>query len=174
MKLTATNRHMQSGYSLVEVLVAVVIISVGILGIAGLQVISIQQNRSALVRAEATKYASDILDRIRVNAGQAYAIDIATDPAASPNCMANTCSVTQMRDFDLNHWKCSINHKAADGTVFAGCAGLGFAAADNFIPGGQGGITKNVNDVYEVTVRWKEDDVVDSWTSVTLRTQVVN
>lgn len=164
----------QRGYSLVEVLVAVVIISVGILGIAGLQVISIQQNRSALVRAEATKYASDILDRIRVNRGEDYTVDIASNPSAPPDCMAGTCSTAQMKSFDLNYWKCAINHKDDAGVVLGACGGLGFQAADNFIPGGQGGIVLTANNVYEVTVRWKEDDVVGNWTSITLRSQVIN
>ena len=165
----------QSGYSLIEVLVAVVIIAVGILGIAGLQVISIQQNRSAMIRAEATKYAADILDRIRVNRGQTYEIGIATDPATPQDCRTMACSPSQMRDFDLNYWKCDINHKDAAGVdvmTACGLTGLGFKLTDHFIPGGQGGVVLTADNVYEVTIRWKEDDAASSWTSITLRSQV--
>lgn len=168
-------RSLQNGFSLIEVLVSIVIIAVGILGIAGLQVISIQQNRSALVRAEATKYAADILDRARVNKGLDYApVALTTDPTAPTDCRLGLCNQTQMKDFDVNYWKCSINHKNSAGAVFAACTGLGFAAADNFIPGGQGGIAITADSVYEVTVRWKEDEVANSWSSITLRSQVIN
>lgn len=175
MKTGSIQRSSQSGYSLIEVLVAVVIIAVGILGIAGLQVISIQQNRSALVRAEATKYASDILDRVRVNKGVNYApTALTTDPATPTDCRAVTCNQTEMMGFDISYWKCSINHKDSAGGVYAACTALGFTSTDNFIPGGQGGIEITADNVYEVMVRWKEDEVANNWSSITLRSQVMN
>ena len=60
------------GASLIEVLVAVVILSIGILGIAGIQVVSLQQNRGALLRLEALQLANDIIDRMRANPNQMY------------------------------------------------------------------------------------------------------
>ena len=53
----------EKGASLIEVLVAVVILSIGILGIAGIQIVSLQQNRGALLRLEALQLANDIIDR---------------------------------------------------------------------------------------------------------------
>ena len=65
MKTRLLSRQRQKGFSLVEVLVSVVILSVGILGVAGLQMLSLQQNRNSLFRADALLLGGDILDRMR-------------------------------------------------------------------------------------------------------------
>ncbi len=57
----------QRGVSLLEVLISIVILSVGLLGYAGLQTISMKNNTSALHRSQATILAYDIIDRIRAN-----------------------------------------------------------------------------------------------------------
>lgn len=177
-------KSLHSGYSLIEVLVATVIIAVGILGIAGLQVISIQQNRSALFRAEATKHATNILDRIRVNNNVAYApVALATAPAAAPNCGAKgtgntTCDRDQMKEFDITWWKCSINHLDAAGALIAACGTLGFAVGDDFLPEGKGAIAVTAatifgdpTDVYEIEIQWKDDSVGND-ASITVIAQV--
>ncbi|MCG8370161.1 MAG: type IV pilus modification protein PilV, partial [Proteobacteria bacterium] len=63
------------GFSLVEVLIALIIMSVGMLGIAGLYVQSMQAGRTSMLRHHAVTLAGDIADRIRANpaAGAAYA-----------------------------------------------------------------------------------------------------
>lgn len=184
MKMNVNSQYKQSGYSLVEVLVATVIIAVGILGIAGLQVISIQQNRSALFRAEATKHAANILDRIRVNKLVAYGpVTLADAPATSLNCRdtgtaASSCTRDQMKTFDLTWWKCSINQLNADGTLISACDALGFKLTDNHLPDGKGSITSTTATVhtatlklYEVTVEWT-DDAQGNAASITVRAQV--
>ena len=65
MKMT----HSARGFSMIELLVAVLVMGIGVLGITGLQMVSLQNNRGALVRAEAVQLAYDILDRIRANPG---------------------------------------------------------------------------------------------------------
>lgn len=62
-------RH-QAGLSLVEVLVTVVLVGVGLLGIAGLQLTSVQNTNSAAQRFQATLLAEDIVERMRANRGQ--------------------------------------------------------------------------------------------------------
>lgn len=57
----------QRGMTLVEVLVSVVIISVGLLGIAALQITTLRSNQDAYVRSQASAIAADILDRMRSN-----------------------------------------------------------------------------------------------------------
>ena len=61
----------QTGVSLVEVLVAVVVISVGLLGVAALQISTLQNNHNSLLRTQANALADDILDRIRANRANA-------------------------------------------------------------------------------------------------------
>ncbi len=65
----------QGGFSLVEVLIALIILSVGMLGIAVLYVQSMQAGRTSMFRHHAITLAGDVADRIRANplAGAAYA-----------------------------------------------------------------------------------------------------
>jgi type IV pilus assembly protein PilV len=55
------------GFTLVEVLVALVILSIGLLGIASLQLSSLRWNQGAAARSQATLLAYDIVDRMRAN-----------------------------------------------------------------------------------------------------------
>ena len=76
--LMTMNKHpgrQQRGFSLVEVLIALIIMSVGMLGIAGLFVQSMQAGRTSMFRHHAVTMAGDVADRIRANprAGVAYA-----------------------------------------------------------------------------------------------------
>jgi len=76
--LITSNKRMQTGqrgFSLVEVLIALIIMSVGMLGIAGLYVQSMQAGRTSMFRHNAVTLAGDVADRIRANprAGVAYA-----------------------------------------------------------------------------------------------------
>lgn len=63
----AAGLRRQRGVSLLEVLISIVILSVGLLGYAGLQTLSMKNNTSALQRSQATILAYDIVDRIRAN-----------------------------------------------------------------------------------------------------------
>src|SRR6266850_5464120 len=55
------------GFSIVEAMVALVVMSVGMLGIAGLYVSSLKAGRTAILRTKAVNMASDLADRIRAN-----------------------------------------------------------------------------------------------------------
>jgi type IV pilus assembly protein PilV len=59
--------HAQGGMTLVEVLVTLILISVGLLGVAALQLSSLRSNKDAYVRSQASALAGDILDRMRAN-----------------------------------------------------------------------------------------------------------
>ena len=87
----------EAGFTLTELLVTLVIASIGILGVAGLQAKSLQLTRDANFRASAIIAANDLLDRVRVNSTQTYALAI-TDvpPAAAANCAATACTTAQL------------------------------------------------------------------------------
>lgn len=55
----------QKGSSLLEVLIAIVIISIGILSVASLQTIALKSNNGSYLRSQATFLAYDLADRIR-------------------------------------------------------------------------------------------------------------
>ncbi len=93
------------GFSLIEVLIALIIMSVGMLGIAGLYVQSMQAGRTSMLRHHAVNLASDIADRIRANptAGASYIAGAGTDN----NCVAQgvDCSIAQMAAHDIFLWQ---------------------------------------------------------------------
>ncbi|MBL8268258.1 type IV pilus modification protein PilV [Steroidobacter sp.] len=62
-----STRPAQRGFTLVEILVTVVLISVGLLGVAALQLTTLRGNQEAYVRSQASILAADILDRMRAN-----------------------------------------------------------------------------------------------------------
>ena len=92
------------GFSLVEVLIALVIMSVGMLGIAGLYVQSMQAGRTSMFRHNAVILVGDVADRIRANptAGALYAVPGGADNA----CVAQgvNCSQAQMAQHDVFLW----------------------------------------------------------------------
>jgi len=81
--LPAMNR--QRGFSLLEVLVALVVLSIGLMGIASMQVVGLQFNQQALTTTRAIEMAADMADRIRASndAGVLLAAALA-NPAAVP------------------------------------------------------------------------------------------
>jgi len=177
MKTRLLTRQRQKGFSLIEVLVSVVIMSVGILGVAGLQALSLQQNRSSLLRAEALMLGGDILDRMRANPLQNYAgLSFVGAPALPRDCVVNSCDVAQMKDYDIALWRCSINDLDAALNRYPACTALGVTGT---LPGGQGAIVSNAAAALCavqpgetcVIVRWIDDPRQGTYTSVTLRTR---
>jgi type IV pilus assembly protein PilV len=76
-----------AGFSMVEVLVSVVILSVGLLGTAGLMSASLRNTNTAYYRSQATVFADDILDRMRANVAAARNgdYDVAGDECPGPS-----------------------------------------------------------------------------------------
>lgn len=79
--------HKETGATLIEVLVAMVVLAIGLLGLAGLQATSVQSNHSAYYRSQATILASDLADRMRANRTEAltnaYLIDFPTSSTSN-------------------------------------------------------------------------------------------
>ena len=98
------------GFSLIEALVSLVVLSIGLLGVAGLQLASLRSNQGAALRSQATFLAYDIIDRMRANRGAALAgaYDIAL--GASP--VAGTVAGN-----DLTQWKQEIGSTLPAGAI---------------------------------------------------------
>ena len=105
-------RAPQRGVSMVEALVALLVLSIGMLGIAGLYVTSLQANRTALLRTQAVSLVNDMLDRIRSNPMARDNYDMATYSNAPKNqsCVAavNNCSYQMLAQDDLYRWTESV------------------------------------------------------------------
>lgn len=144
-------RGFQSGASIVEVLVTLILVSVGLLGIAGMQLATVQTTNSAAQRFEATTLAKDILERMRANRNRAMAgqYDIAIGASATGGTLA---------DEDLQEWK---------------------AALSQALPGGDGAVdvqAVGTSRVATITVQWTdavtEDPSAATVSSVFLRTDL--
>ena len=59
--------HHTAGFTLLEVLIAIVVLSFGLLGIAGLQVVALKNNQSASMRSVAVALSTDIVERMKAN-----------------------------------------------------------------------------------------------------------
>jgi type IV pilus assembly protein PilV len=106
----------QRGFSLVEVLIALIIMSVGMLGIATLFVQSMQAGRTSMFRHHAVTMAGDVADRIRANprAGAAYA-----GQGADNGCVAtgNDCNEAAMAANDIFQWDAQVADSLPNGDV---------------------------------------------------------
>lgn len=91
------------GFSLIEVLVALVVLSIGLLGLAGLQAKSLKENHQAYLRTQATMDAYQIIDCMRANPSNKanYVIAVGTTPA-TPSTGAS------IAEQDLSAWKTSL------------------------------------------------------------------
>ncbi|MGB6452635.1 MAG: type IV pilus modification protein PilV [Steroidobacteraceae bacterium] len=124
-----TPRHQfrsSTGFTLVEVLVALLVISIGLLGVAKLVLAAVKANDSAYFRGQATDLAYEILDNMRAN--HAYALmspgyGVAYGDYANPGftCLGagNTCTPQQIAAYDLYMWKSHLNPAIAGGTGVA-------------------------------------------------------
>lgn len=137
-----------AGFGLLEVLIALVILSVGLLGIAGLITSTLKSNDSAYMRTQATTLAYNIIDRMRANLDSAengaynLSIPYVPPPAASTVCASNTCTPNQLTAYDLNQWEFDL-HKALP-------QGLGAITTSN-----SGSVT-----VVTVTVYWNDQRAI--------------
>lgn len=139
------------GLTLVEILIALVILSVGLLGLAGLQTLSLKFNTSAYYRTQATQLAYDIADRMRANRAEAlddlYVMD--DTGGAPPACNAAVGDGTVLQD-DLAAWRNALACR---------------------IPQSTGAIEATGDDQFTITVQWT-DSVGDGQTSLEVTTSL--
>jgi type IV pilus assembly protein PilV len=138
-----------AGVSLVEALVALVVLSVGMLGIAALYVESLRSGRTALARSQAVTLAADMGDRIRANraGGLNYVKAVDDAGALNANCAQGggaNCAPATMAAHDIAIWYRAVDSRAGAPTSLPG--GRGSIAVDN----------TTTPFTYTITVRWSE------------------
>ncbi|MEE8264567.1 MAG: type IV pilus modification protein PilV [Gammaproteobacteria bacterium] len=149
---TGTKLHKSAGFTLLEVLVALFVLSVGLLGLASLQAQALRYNHNAYLRSVATQQAYDIADRIRANAVglQNGAYDSITSDPGDPGCITSGCAPAQVAQFDAFEW---------------------YTALSILLPGGTGTVAGNGPDsLFTVTVTWNELETETGPRSISLVT----
>jgi type IV pilus assembly protein PilV len=96
--------YRQSGFTLLEVLIALLILSIGLLGLAALQTTGLRSNQMASMRTQATQAAYDITDRMRANPTGVEADEYIISRTEAPS----DTGVTGMALADLTDWRNNV------------------------------------------------------------------
>lgn len=120
----------QKGFSLLEIMITLLIISFGLLGISGIIINSLKNNQSSYSRTQAGMLANDIIDRMRANRATAEA-----SPSPYKIAMTDTPSGSGVVPDDLTQWRAEL------------------AAA---LPSGTGSVNIDVNKKVTVIVQWDD------------------
>lgn len=104
------SRSRQQGVGLIEVLVALLVMTIGILGMMGLQTRALKFSQSTLQASQALLLAYEMTDRIRANKGNAasYSVIYGEAVSASNNCQSASCTPAQIALYDLAEWKTNL------------------------------------------------------------------
>ncbi len=132
------NKKRQKGVSFLEVLVAVVVLSVGFLATSRMQIMGMRYNQSAFFKSQASIMASNIADRMRANIagvdeGRYDSVSTSSLPP-DPGCMTSGCNSTQLASLDIRQWGQNI---------------------ENILPNGSGSIDR-LDSIFEIMVSWDE------------------
>ena len=108
----------QSGLSLIEVLIAMLVLSFGLLGLAGMQVSALANTRVAQQYTQAAILALNITDKMRANLEGVRAGNYTLAAGATPadpgtNCGTTACDAAQLAAWDLAVWYSSIDADAS-------------------------------------------------------------
>lgn len=116
-KLAQVQHLQQQGFSLIEVLVALTIISIGILGVVGLQTNTQKVSRNAYYHSQAVIIMHDMSERMHANAvATRNKLYDSKKPLRSSTCHSNTgCSPKVMAQNDLYEWKTAIEQQLPQG-----------------------------------------------------------
>ncbi|MBD9676889.1 type IV pilus modification protein PilV [Pseudomonas sp. PDM18] len=134
-------KRQSAGFTLLEVLIAMLILAIGLLGMASLMITSLQNNQGAYTRAQATVLAYDIVERMRANRPQAeldsspYVLASGSPAASAKDCQQNGCSPSEMAAWDMAQW---------------------WADMQTSIPGATATVTQITGRSYEINLSWKE------------------
>ncbi len=127
----------QRGFTLVEVMVALVIFTISLLGLAGLQAAALRDNHLANQNTIATQLAEDMAERIRANPpgisnGDYSAISV---QPGEQDCYGGSCTSGQIAQMDAYQW---------------------FAAIQSTLPSGTGTVTASGSQ-FTITVMWDQE-----------------
>lgn len=165
-------RRSEGGFTLIEVLVSALILSIGLVGVAGLQALSLKNNQSAYMRSQASALAYDLADRMRTNLTGATGGFYDPAQAATHASCSNPagCTPQQTAENDLAEW----NEALADNLPM----GSGFVCIDSTPYDGSGVGDPQCDGVgtrHSIKIWWDDDrDGVISVTAANTERLAIN
>lgn len=148
-----------AGFSLVEVLIAMLVLSFGVLAAVALQLVSKRNAVDADQRSLAASYAYDLMERVRANSTQAGLVAYTGTPTlgagsqgANPpvNCRTQSCTTTQVAFFDLWDWERQIDGTTE--TIAADGSNVGGLDSPRVCISGPGG---GASGIYTIIIAWR-------------------
>lgn len=164
--MSANSFPLQRGFTLLEVLVAIVVFSIGLLGIAGLQVAGMRYTHGSQLRSIATMQAENMADSLRANrvgvADGHYNITGSMPTTYPTDCSVNSCTPADLALFDLVTWNVAADEgkpRESNQDVLPG--GAGVVCIDSTPNDGSpsGWACDNTGTVYAVKLVWNERTV---------------
>ncbi len=157
-------RQTQEGFNLIEVMIAIFVLAIGLLGMASIQLTGLRSNQSAYFRTQASILAYDIADRMRANSAQALAtgyvqgddtpFNTTGAALAIPACALFTsnlgpqnpagCSDREQATADLAEWTERVVNANNDVSL---------------LPSASATITRTNQNIFTVQVQWVENDL---------------
>lgn len=96
---------------MIEALVALLVLALGVMGLAGIQTRTLVDARSTNERAVAVRMTEDLMERMEANATEppnSYVVGWGS-PGTATDCFTTACTPTQLAAFDLAQWKTSLS-----------------------------------------------------------------
>lgn len=133
----------QQGFALIEVLTTILVVSFGLIGLAGMGVVGLKNNHMSYYRSIATQQAYDMSDRMRANLGdtsggvKGSSYNSISGAGTDPGCItsATGCNFSQLAQYDQYSWN---------------------AANAALLPGGTGTVSGSMATYFTITVSWTE------------------
>jgi type IV pilus assembly protein PilV len=151
---------------MLEVLIAILVVSIGLLGLAGLQTISLTQGQSAYHRSVATQLANDMADRMRGNLNGVLAnaynrTGINTDySTAVANCLNTTgCVASDLAKNDAYEWQQQVQTLLPSGQAIVCTDSTPNDGTSALVHGCDGVIPMNPNErpLQAIKIWWSDD-----------------
>lgn len=153
-------KEKQSGATLIEIMVSILVMAIGLLGLASLQINAMKFQKTASQRSEATQASYDIAERMRSNwlmpksidnlalfraanelkytFNDEYSVSYSATHNPPHNCKASICDTGKIAANDVQEWLRSLQQRLVDGTGM-------------IVP-----VPGSASSTFDVTVMWKE------------------
>ena len=152
-------RRLVAGFTLIEALIALLVLTIGLLGAAGMLLTSVRNSHNSYLRSQASFIADALIERMRANPlaiwGGHYNGALSSATPAAPTCSASGCTPAQVAGYDRSAIAKMLVQHLPQGTGNVACQTVGAAPVRNF------GISP-VNGQCRITISWNEKRDVDA------------